>query len=461
MVPPGAPLSQARARHRSSRAALNDAARGWVLGARVVLVPPPCAERCVSIDGRCPPYTARVPMQAWTESRVLRTGKQGQGVNERNSIRCVHGQRREGGHYAVGRRGQLGIPRRGKPSTKVLPRQYSTRHRMVRWCAAAPERRSPAPPASAARVRWPARSSVATTGRIPSFPATRLVAKRRAEALRCSSAATFAASVLLVVFAVIAPVDHAQAAHRSPETAHATGASTPPRPPPASLPNQDLITFLKSPMGVMTSSLALLLVAAGSYAFFLSLLRPPSPMHRRRRSGGSGDRSRQRALMAVAAQSRIHADAVAAILAAGCLLLPLVFAISFDDVFAFPKTLLLWALAGSVGVVMLRATMRGARPLASGIGDLSAVAFILFAAGATAFASDPGHALVGERLQYQGLLSMTACVVLFLAARHAFTDAARVRVLSGPVAEFSARLRRSPCRGAAVNLRILARVHRR
>jgi O-antigen ligase len=100
--------------------------------------------------------------------------------------------------------------------------------------------------------------------------------------------------------------------------------------------------------------------------------------------------------------------------------IPVTFSIANPDVFAMPKTIV------AVGLAVLLLVLLGIHWIAVGarLRDLRAswlawaiVAFVAWNLVAIVFAVDPGHALVGERLQYQGLGTTLAYVVYLLAAR--------------------------------------------
>lgn len=74
------------------------------------------------------------------------------------------------------------------------------------------------------------------------------------------------------------------------------------------------------------------------------------------------------------------------------------------------------------------------RPGTIDLGRLSAVtvtlaSYLVLTAAATLRSPDPSHSLVGERLQYQGLLATVGYAVAFLAARRSLGDMQRVRLL--------------------------------
>lgn len=199
----------------------------------------------------------------------------------------------------------------------------------------------------------------------------------------------------------------------------------------ASRPNEGLIFFLQHPIGVVAQALALLALGAVAIRALLPVVRVHQQPVRRRRSRGRRDRHRLHAEENGAVdEPRPNAPILAAVLAAGCLLLPLTFSIAFDDVFSLPKTALLWALAVIAAALMIQAAFRGGRPVRSEVIDLAAVGFLLLTAAATAMSADPWHAIIGERLQFQGLLTTAAYIVVFFAARYAFSEAGQVRALS-------------------------------
>jgi putative inorganic carbon (HCO3(-)) transporter len=199
----------------------------------------------------------------------------------------------------------------------------------------------------------------------------------------------------------------------------------------ASRPNEGLISFLQHPAGVAVQVLALLALGAVAVRGLLPIVQVHQRPIRARRSRGRRGRHRRTGEDAtVLAPPRPTAPLLAVVLAAGCMLLPLTFAIAFDDVFALPKTALLWALAAIACVLMVHAVIRGGRPVRSEVVDLAAVGFILLFIAATVMSADPWHAIAGERLQYQGLLTTLAYVVVFFAARYAFSEARQVRALA-------------------------------
>jgi O-antigen ligase len=251
---------------------------------------------------------------------------------------------------------------------------------------------------------------------------------KKAARRRCKVAAATAFALMLALAAVLAEPAHSVTALEM--AVQPLGNPLPPPPPAASTPNQALIDFLQHPVGVVVGGIATLGSGVAMTWALLSHWRHPAETGMRRRERGRREHRRADG-DGTAVRNRGTATALlGATLAAGVFLLPLVFSIAFDDVFAMPKSWLLWLLAGITLVLMVAAALRGERPVRIGFVELFAGAFLLFNLGATVVAEDQAHAVIGERLQYQGLLSTAAYVVLFLAARHAFAASQHVRALS-------------------------------
>lgn len=113
---------------------------------------------------------------------------------------------------------------------------------------------------------------------------------------------------------------------------------------------------------------------------------------------------------------------LAFVVAAGVLVLPLVFTVALSDVFALPKTV---AMHGMSVVLLVGLVPLALRPGTIALGQLSGVTvalavYLVLTTAATLRSADPLHSLVGERLQYQGLLASVGYAVAFLAARSSF-----------------------------------------
>ncbi len=97
--------------------------------------------------------------------------------------------------------------------------------------------------------------------------------------------------------------------------------------------------------------------------------------------------------------------------------IPLVFSIAQDDVFALPKTTLAVSLAALLAVLLVARWVASGRPRRQPSWLALALAwFVAWNLLAAWFAIDPGHALVGERYQYQGLAATLAYVTFMVAA---------------------------------------------
>lgn len=126
---------------------------------------------------------------------------------------------------------------------------------------------------------------------------------------------------------------------------------------------------------------------------------------------------------------------LAIIVAASTFVLPLVFTVALSDVFALPKTVVMLGLS----VVLFAALVPLAlRPDTIALGQLSGVTvtlavYLVLTAAATLRSPDPLHSLVGEQLQYQGLLTTVGYAVAFLAARRSLGDMQRIRRLVAAV----------------------------
>jgi putative inorganic carbon (HCO3(-)) transporter len=172
--------------------------------------------------------------------------------------------------------------------------------------------------------------------------------------------------------------------------------------------------FLRSPTGIVATLAVFAGITLTAFrAFHLMLVEPPGLPARsagkRRRGASARTAGKMRT-----ADRHLDGNALAASLATLCLLLPLVFTIALADVFALPKTWVLWA--GAV-VLLFLWWLRGLRSLGLGVFDLAVLTFAFLMALSTLAAPNPKHALVGEGLQYQGFFSIIAYCVLSLVAR--------------------------------------------
>ena len=130
--------------------------------------------------------------------------------------------------------------------------------------------------------------------------------------------------------------------------------------------------------------------------------------------------------------------ALTGVLLATCVLAPCVFTTRIDAVFVVPKVAVLWAaLALSFALIAVEVLQSG-RPPHLGrelwFVDVAVALFVALNVAAWAFSTDREQSLYGERLQYQGLLTLLLYVSFFYVARLAITDGLRMRLLFCSVA---------------------------
>jgi putative inorganic carbon (HCO3(-)) transporter len=196
--------------------------------------------------------------------------------------------------------------------------------------------------------------------------------------------------------------------------------------------NPQLIAFLQSPAGVALEAAALVIATLGWTIGVVRWLERAEGPSRALASRTSRKRARRRDASSArpTTETRITWILSGLVSAAG-LILPVTFSVVIpDDVFAFPKTVALWLFALAIGACMVALFLAGARPSRPRLLELSAIAYIALTALATVVASDPVFSLLGERSQYQGLLSSVAYMALFAGAVVALTTPARVRVMA-------------------------------
>jgi len=128
--------------------------------------------------------------------------------------------------------------------------------------------------------------------------------------------------------------------------------------------------------------------------------------------------------------------ALAAIILASCLVVPLLFTIALQDSFALPKVTALRIIA-VVGLALLavRLAAGGIRKVAflSHL-DIAVLAFVLLNILAFAFSIDRRQSLNGEYAQYQGLTTILLYVGFFYFARASLRDERRVTLLFASIA---------------------------
>jgi O-antigen ligase len=130
--------------------------------------------------------------------------------------------------------------------------------------------------------------------------------------------------------------------------------------------------------------------------------------------------------------------ALAGVLLASCIVVPCVFTTRLDAVFVVPKLAVLWATLAlcfaliAVGALRSEGFPRGTREL--WFVDAAVAAFVALNIAAWVFSSDREQSLYGERLQYQGILTLLLYVGFFYVARLAIADGLRMRLLFYAVA---------------------------
>jgi O-antigen ligase len=116
--------------------------------------------------------------------------------------------------------------------------------------------------------------------------------------------------------------------------------------------------------------------------------------------------------------------AVAAIVLASCVVVPCVFTTRLDAVFVVPKLTWLWA-AAVVALAVAAAGLAGGAPfLARPVQPIDAAlaVFLLLNVAAWLFSADREQSLYGERLHYQGLLTVLLYAAFFCLARVTLAD---------------------------------------
>ncbi len=132
------------------------------------------------------------------------------------------------------------------------------------------------------------------------------------------------------------------------------------------------------------------------------------------------------------------ARAIFATLTGALAVVPCVFVTRFDDVFYLPKIVLLWTLLALIG--WLCALGAVFQQLSPGFSlrwvpsvDLAVAAFVGCNLLAFAWSGDRHQSLVGEHLQYQGLLTLVLYIAFFYVARGVVCRPGRVPWLFGAV----------------------------
>ena len=126
------------------------------------------------------------------------------------------------------------------------------------------------------------------------------------------------------------------------------------------------------------------------------------------------------------------------VLLACCVVVPCVFTTRLEAVFVVPKLAVLWAaLAAGLVLIALRVLVTAALPRGPGwiwYVDVPVAAFLVLNVAAWAFSTDRVQSLYGERLSYQGLLTLLLYVGFFAFARLTIADDRGLRLLTWAVA---------------------------
>jgi O-antigen ligase len=121
------------------------------------------------------------------------------------------------------------------------------------------------------------------------------------------------------------------------------------------------------------------------------------------------------------------------VLLATAVVVPIVFTTRLDAVFVVPKLGVLWvALALTFGLVAVGVVSTGWLPDPARVFpavDVLVAVFVVLQVAAFVFSTDREQSLFGERLQYQGLLTVLLYVSFFYVARVSITDARRLGLL--------------------------------
>jgi putative inorganic carbon (HCO3(-)) transporter len=203
--------------------------------------------------------------------------------------------------------------------------------------------------------------------------------------------------------------------------------------PSASQPNQQLIGFFQSPAGVALEVIALVVAAIAWTVGVAGWLERAEVEDRIPTSKSARKRARARRGPEVSGRQATLATVyrlLAGVVTAAALILPMTFSILInDDVFAFPKTVALTAFGIAIGIGLVALLALGARPARPGILDVAVIGYVALAAIATVTSVDPTHSVLGERTQYQGLLSVLNYALLLAVAAISVTTVARARIL--------------------------------
>jgi O-antigen ligase len=124
--------------------------------------------------------------------------------------------------------------------------------------------------------------------------------------------------------------------------------------------------------------------------------------------------------------------ALAALLLAGCVVVPLSFATALDDSFALPKlTALFTIFVIGVGLAAFAFARGQSSPRLVPAVDIPVLVFVVLNLLAWVRSADPSHSLLGERLQYQGLATVLAYVGSYWLARTCLRGERELLLLCG------------------------------
>ena len=180
------------------------------------------------------------------------------------------------------------------------------------------------------------------------------------------------------------------------------------------MPRQAIIGFLESGEGLAFAIVVYTAIALVAFIAFFAWLRRAERSSTPADGPAAGNLGR----------------AIVSLLAVACLVLPAIFTIASADVFAWPKTATLWILAVPTAILVVIAFAVDGRLRRTDPLTVAVLAFAGLTALATVLSIDPGHSIVGERLQFQGLLTTLAYVVLFIAARISILSVGRAQVVA-------------------------------
>ena len=186
-----------------------------------------------------------------------------------------------------------------------------------------------------------------------------------------------------------------------------------------------MIAFLASPAGLAVVAIGAAAGAAILSLWFRRILATADEGGIDSESGGSA----------------LPGTALAGLLSAVALVVPLIFTIAWADVFVLPKiTALRLALLAGLALLALGKHLVDAAPSARAhrIVDVAVISFAALTCIATVVSVDPELSLVGRTEQYQGLVTTLLYVAFFFLAREALTTQRRLRVFAAATVAGSA-----------------------